>query len=88
MVQLRTDTETSRSRYSETRRYYRGEKDKDNIGVSFGFRLDVFNDRLQRVSKETPVIADVAPSVIHIMGLQQPKEMTGKCLIGPKDQGF
>ena len=34
------------------------------------------------------ILADVAPSVIHIMGLQQPKEMTGKCLIGPKDQGF
>ena len=25
--------------------------------------------------------ADVAPSVLHIMGLQQPKEMTGQCLI-------
>ena len=27
------------------------------------------------------VLADVAPSVLHIMGLGQPKEMTGKCLI-------
>ena len=27
------------------------------------------------------ILADVAPSVLHIMGLQQPKEMTGKCLI-------
>ena len=27
------------------------------------------------------ILADVAPSIIHIMGLQQPKEMTGKCLI-------
>ena len=27
------------------------------------------------------VLADVAPSVLHIMGLQQPKEMTGQCLI-------
>ncbi len=27
------------------------------------------------------VLADVAPSVLHIMGLQQPNEMTGKCLI-------
>lgn len=26
-------------------------------------------------------LADVAPSVLHIMGLEQPKEMTGKCLI-------
>ena len=26
-------------------------------------------------------LADVAPSILHIMGLQQPKEMTGKCLI-------
>ena len=27
------------------------------------------------------ILADVAPSVLHIMGLQQPKEMTGKCII-------
>ena len=27
------------------------------------------------------VLADVAPSILHIMGLEQPKEMTGKCLI-------
>lgn len=27
------------------------------------------------------VLADVAPSILHIMGLQQPAEMTGKCLI-------
>ncbi len=26
-------------------------------------------------------LADVAPSILHIMGLEQPKEMTGKCLI-------
>ena len=27
------------------------------------------------------VLADVAPSILHIMGLEQPKEMTGNCLI-------
>ncbi len=27
------------------------------------------------------ILADVAPSILHIMGLQQPKEMTGHCLI-------
>ena len=26
-------------------------------------------------------LADVAPSILHIMGLEQPKEMTGKCII-------
>jgi 2,3-bisphosphoglycerate-independent phosphoglycerate mutase len=26
-------------------------------------------------------LADVAPSILHIMGLEQPEEMTGKCLI-------
>ncbi|MCL2413083.1 MAG: 2,3-bisphosphoglycerate-independent phosphoglycerate mutase, partial [Bacteroidales bacterium] len=26
-------------------------------------------------------LADVAPSLLHIMGLQQPKEMTGRSLI-------
>ena len=26
-------------------------------------------------------LADVAPSILHIMGLEQPAEMTGKCLI-------
>ena len=30
---------------------------------------------------EAGVLADVAPSILHIMGLEQPKEMTGKCLI-------
>ena len=30
---------------------------------------------------EDRILADVAPSVLHIMGLQQPKEMTGQCLI-------
>ena len=29
-------------------------------------------------------LPDVAPSILHIMGLQQPKEMTGKCLINEK----
>ncbi len=30
---------------------------------------------------EDGILADVAPSILHIMGLQQPKEMTGRCLI-------
>ena len=30
---------------------------------------------------ENGVLADVAPSILHIMGLEQPEEMTGKCLI-------
>ena len=30
---------------------------------------------------EDGVLADVAPSILHIMGLEQPAEMTGHCLI-------
>ena len=30
---------------------------------------------------ENGVLADVAPSILHILGLEQPAEMTGKCLI-------
>jgi 2,3-bisphosphoglycerate-independent phosphoglycerate mutase len=30
---------------------------------------------------ENGVLADVAPSILHIMGLEQPEEMTGKNLI-------
>ena len=30
---------------------------------------------------EDGVLADVAPSILHIMGLPQPADMTGKCLI-------
>ncbi len=30
---------------------------------------------------ENGVLADVAPSILHIMGLKQPAEMTGHCLI-------
>jgi 2,3-bisphosphoglycerate-independent phosphoglycerate mutase len=33
------------------------------------------------VTVQNGVLADVAPSILHIMGLEQPKEMTGKCLI-------
>ena len=29
-------------------------------------------------------LADIAPSILHIMGLGQPEEMTGKCLISDK----
>lgn len=28
------------------------------------------------------ILADVAPTILHIMGLEQPAEMTGKNLIG------
>ena len=30
---------------------------------------------------EDGILADVAPSILHIMGLKQPKDMTGHCLI-------
>jgi len=35
----------------------------------------------RKVTVKDGVLADVAPSVLHIMGLEQPGEMTGKCLI-------
>jgi 2,3-bisphosphoglycerate-independent phosphoglycerate mutase len=28
------------------------------------------------------ILADVAPTILHIMGLEQPAEMSGKNLIG------
>ena len=31
---------------------------------------------------ENGILADVAPTILHIMGLKQPAEMTGKNLIG------
>jgi 2,3-bisphosphoglycerate-independent phosphoglycerate mutase len=30
---------------------------------------------------EDGILADVAPSLCHILGIEQPAEMTGKCLI-------
>jgi 2,3-bisphosphoglycerate-independent phosphoglycerate mutase len=30
---------------------------------------------------EDGILADVAPSILHIMGLEKPAEMTGNCLI-------
>ena len=30
---------------------------------------------------ENGILADVAPSLCHIMGIKQPAEMTGRCLI-------
>ena len=44
--------------------------------VPFIYVTENLNARVQN-----GVLADVAPSVLHIMGLQQPKEMTGQCLI-------
>ena len=35
----------------------------------------------QKAQVHNGALADVAPSILHIMGLQQPKEMTGQCLI-------
>ena len=35
----------------------------------------------KKATVENGVLADVAPSILHIMGLEQPEEMTGKCLI-------
>ena len=35
----------------------------------------------QNARVENGVLADVAPSILHIMGLEQPADMTGKCLI-------
>ncbi len=35
----------------------------------------------KKAAVENGVLADVAPSILHIMGLEQPEEMTGKCLI-------
>ncbi len=35
----------------------------------------------KKATVENGILADVAPSILHIMGLQQPKEMTGRDLI-------
>ena len=35
----------------------------------------------KNVRVQNGALADVAPSILHIMGLGQPQEMTGKCLI-------
>ena len=35
----------------------------------------------QKAIVKEGILADVAPSILHILGLAQPKEMTGKCLI-------
>ena len=36
------------------------------------------------VKVENGILADVAPSILHIMGIAQPADMTGKCLIHEK----
>ena len=35
----------------------------------------------KKATVQDGVLADVAPSILHIMGLEQPQEMTGRCLI-------
>jgi 2,3-bisphosphoglycerate-independent phosphoglycerate mutase len=39
----------------------------------------VVSDRVASV--ENGVLADVAPTVLKLMGVEQPKEMTGKALV-------
>ncbi len=41
----------------------------------------IYVTRNRNAKVQNGILADVAPSVLHIMGLQQPKEMTGQCLI-------
>jgi 2,3-bisphosphoglycerate-independent phosphoglycerate mutase len=42
----------------------------------------VVSDRVAKV--EDGILADVAPTVLKLMGLEQPKEMTGKALVEMK----
>jgi 2,3-bisphosphoglycerate-independent phosphoglycerate mutase len=42
----------------------------------------VVSDRVAKV--ENGILADVAPTVLKLMGLQQPAEMTGKALVEMK----
>jgi 2,3-bisphosphoglycerate-independent phosphoglycerate mutase len=35
----------------------------------------------KKAKVQNGALADVAPSILHIMGLEQPEEMTGKSLI-------
>ena len=41
----------------------------------------IYVTRNRNAKVQNGILADVAPSILHIMGLQQPKEMTGQCLI-------
>ena len=47
--------------------------------------IERFNRFMVAENKDAKVqngaLADVAPSILHIMGLEQPAEMTGQCLI-------
>ena len=57
---------------------------KDGTIVAFTFSLLKIKTGFPQIVISTVrsgILADVAPSVLHIMGLQQPKEMTGQCLI-------
>lgn len=36
------------------------------------------------LGKENGVLGDVAPTLLDVMGLEQPKEMTGKSLLAKK----
>ena len=41
----------------------------------------VYVTKDKNATVENGILADVAPSILHIMGLQQPEEMTGRDLI-------
>ena len=41
----------------------------------------IYVTEIKNAAVQDGVLADVAPSILHIMGLAQPEEMTGKCLM-------
>ena len=58
----------------------------EQIAVARGFgdlseNAEYDEAKKEQAKVEAGVLADVAPSILHIMGLEQPEEMTGKCLI-------
>lgn len=58
-----------------------GLPDGHNTAHSVNPVLFIYVTENKDVRVQNGALADVAPSILHIMGLQQPKEMTGKCLI-------
>jgi 2,3-bisphosphoglycerate-independent phosphoglycerate mutase len=41
-----------------------------------------FENHLELLNNGDSGLADIAPTVLHLLGIPQPPEMTGRCIIG------
>jgi 2,3-bisphosphoglycerate-independent phosphoglycerate mutase len=42
----------------------------------------IYLGRKAKVTQNSGKLTDIAPTMLYLLGIEEPKEMTGKCLLG------